>query len=317
VVHAIRRGYTGPIRLQALDLPPGLSADEALIPEGQTQATIVFRADFDAQPAARFAQIVGTAQDTSAGDAIARVAQHAVYLAALPPYVPPQFRWPRVAVGIADRGAELALRARLAGPVVPGAATSLQIELRRRQGIDGPVTLRAVNVPAGLTVPPCEIAAGSNEAAVAIACSSDIVPGPRMLLLEAMLASPDKKREPITATAPVPIDVRPAVELELLAAQAEIVVGSQLALPLRIRWHAQPASTITLALTGLPDGVQPEPQQLTIPADAETAELVLRADPTARPSIIRRIVRIAASTEFAGRTLELPAQRVALKVVAP
>ncbi len=316
VVHAIRRGYNGPIRLEARDLPAGLAADDAVIPEGQTQGVIVFRAEFDPQPAARFVEIVGTAEDPALGEPIRRVAQHA-YLAALPPYVPPQFRWPRVAVGIADRGAELAIRARLAGPVVPGATASLHIELRRRPGIDGPVTVRAANAPAGLMVPPCEIEAGQNEAVLPIASSSDIVPGPRTLLLEATLAGQDTKREPITASAQVQLDVRPAVEVELLATQAEIAVGGQTALPLRIRWNAQPASTITLGLAGLPDGVQAAPEQLTLAADAQSAELVLRADETARPSFIRRIVRITARTEFAGQTLELPAQRVALKVVAP
>ena len=67
-------GFTGPIRVEARDLPPGVRCDPVVIAAGQVLAPLVFEADEDARPHVGTALLVGRARRGDRKEDLAYVA---------------------------------------------------------------------------------------------------------------------------------------------------------------------------------------------------------------------------------------------------
>jgi hypothetical protein len=312
VVRAIRRGFQGPITLSAAGLPAGLHMQPASIVAGQNQAIVDFYTDFDAQCSAGFVSIVGSAQDEAGR--LTRRAIQPVLFAGLPLGAVAQRELEVVAIGISNRGAELAVRGTLAGPVTPGGTSILRVELRRREGFQGPVELLAINLPTGLAIAPLTVPESQNEVELPLVAAADVTPGTRSLQLEGRLTVKDRK-EPLVAIAPVEIDVRPLVVVELLTQTLELAPGGTAPLEFRIQQNGASPVPIALELSRLPDGVSSA--EASIPAEAQSFALALSAAGDVRPSPIPRVVQVKPVAQAAGNPLELPTQRVILKIVKP
>jgi hypothetical protein len=310
VVRAIRRGYAGPIDLELHGLPSDVAAGAATIAAGQNEISLTLSAGFDAPSTASFLRIVGRAQ--AENFSLARQAVQPVVLGALPQAGVAQQEWDSVAVGVSGQGAELALRGELAGPLAPGGQTTLRLIVRRREGYSGDVAVRALNPSSSLQVGQVTIPAAQNEAQLDLAAKVDLEPGRRTLQLEAQMPSPDKnKKEPITALALVELDVQPLAVVELAAQQLDLPFGGKASVEVRLQ--SQCPAAIELTPVRLPKGVTLG--SATIPPGEQRFILELTAAEDARPSTIRSIVQLKVTTKVGEQTIELPALRLAVKVV--
>ena len=67
-------GFNGPIRIEAVDLPPGLRCEPVVIPAGQSTAPVVFEADAGATPTIGTVRLIGRARFGDRKDEVGYVA---------------------------------------------------------------------------------------------------------------------------------------------------------------------------------------------------------------------------------------------------
>jgi hypothetical protein len=311
VVKVVRRGYAGPIQLTAEGMPRGLTMNPAVIAAGQNQTDLVFQTSFDADSSASFVRIYGTAEIS--GQKVTRQAEHPVVFAAMPGGAVAQHALDAVAIGISGQGAELVLRGDAAGPLAPGGKVRVKLSVRRREGTKGEVTVKAVSLPSGFTLPEVKIAEGKDTAEADLSAGGDVRPGQRSLQLEAALRVKGRN-EPVVAIAPLSVDVQPLLVVEVATEQVDLVQGGKAKVELRLQRHAASAAPIDLEFSGLPRGVTIGPAQ--IPDDAKTFTLMVQAARDAATSPIRRSVQIQPRTKLGKQSIELPTLRFGLKVTA-
>lgn len=315
VVRVIRRNYNGPIELSAEGLPPGLTVEPATIAAGQNQAEMAFNADFDANVAAGFVRIVGTARfDESQPDQAPtkRAAAQQVVFAAMPSSGVVMSELPEVAIGISGRGAELALRAQLVEALAPGGKAKLLLKVRRREGYKGEVAIAALSLPEGLKLEPLKAADGVDELEAFLSADATLPPGQRSLQIEAKLTV-EGKPEPVTSLATLQVDVKPLVTVELVNQQVDVPRGGTAKLTFKIASSNPRDYPIELAASKLPAGVTLPATTLPPGQDVVELEIAAAADASALP--IRRIVELKPSATVNGQKLELPTLRCALKVL--
>src|SRR5262249_3454539 len=71
-------GFNGPIRVEAVDLPPGVRCAPAVIPAGQVLTPVVFEASDDARPFLGTARLVGRARFGDRKEELGRTAGPAI-----------------------------------------------------------------------------------------------------------------------------------------------------------------------------------------------------------------------------------------------
>lgn len=309
-VRAIRDGYAGAIALTVVDLPSGVEAAPALIPAGQNDAVVNLVADFDAPSTARFCRVLGHAVE--APQPLVREAVHPVFFSVLPVNGATAQELGVVAVGVSQRGAELAVRGRAEGLAPQGGMLRLAIEVRRREGLAGDVRVELLYPPAGLATTDLTLPADQQHTQLELPVQLDAAAGRHTILLQATLAV-EGREQPILAVYPVPFEIVPAVTLELAGQQLDLPVGAQASLLVHVRRAGTERGPVELEVGPLPRGVRVV--QTTIPAELDEFPLVLEAGADAQASAIRRIVQVKARAILGGQTLELPTQRFALKVV--
>jgi hypothetical protein len=309
VVRALRAGYAGPVELAVENLPDGVRAAPTTIPAGQTQASIIFTAGFDAASTVRMVRVTGKA--LVGQNVVTRAAEHPLVFSALPTNGAVELPIGEIAVGISRQRPELALMGEVAAPLVQGSAAPLRLSIKRRDGVGGDVSVRFASLPGGLSATPATIAADSEQSEIKLQASLGVQPGKRTTMLEATLQVKDRK-EPIVARLPLDIDVLPVATVELLTPQVDLPERGTARLEFRVQRHGSLAAPIELAVAQLPAGVVAAP--LAIPIDADTFTLTLTADENATASPIRRIVQVQAKAKVDDQTIDLPAARFALRV---
>ncbi len=310
LVRAVRDGYAGAIAVSVVDLPSGVEAAPALIPAGQNEVVVNLVADFDAPSTARFCRVLG--QAIEAPQPFERAAVHPVFFSALPVNGAVVRELETVAVGVSQRGAELAVRGRAEGQAVQGGVLRLAIEVRRREGLGGDVRVELLYPPAGLAPSSLTVPADQQHAQLELPVQLDAAAGRHTILLQATLAA-EGREQPIVTVYPVPFEIVPAVVLELAAQQVDLPVGAQAGLLVHVRRASGERVPIDLEIGPLPRGVRA--LQTSIPAEADEFALVLEANSDAQTTAIRRIVQVKARIVLGGQTLELPTLRFALKLV--
>jgi hypothetical protein len=311
VVKVVRRNYTGAIQLTAEGVLPGITVSEGAIAAGQNQSELAFQASLDAANSASFVRIYGTA-DIS-GKKVTRQAEQPVIFASMSAGAVAQHNLDAVAIAVSGQGAELALRGEAVGPVAPGGKTRVKLSVRRREGIKGEVTIKAVSLPSGFSLPETKIADGKDSAEIDLAANSEVRPGKRSLQLEGSLRI-QGRNTPILAAAPLVVDVQPLLTLELTPEQVDVTQGGKATVEIRIDRNSTAATPIELEFSRLPNGITVGPER--IPGDAKTFKLQIEAAKDASASPVRRIVQIQPKAKIGSQTLELPTLRFALKVTA-
>jgi len=201
-------GFSGAIKLSVAGLPPGVTAEQAMIAANQTEATLLVKASADALAWAGQIQVTGEA--ATEGEPIRTVAipatfqwgsgelrdfirsrvaheltiavtdQQSVPLSVSllakppePPATPPTSEAPPVSDATADKTP--------AEPLVlsskPGTNVTLHVVLSRQEGAKGPITLRPRNLPPGVTAAELVIAADQSNGAIELKIAADAKPG--------------------------------------------------------------------------------------------------------------------------------------------
>jgi hypothetical protein len=311
VVRAFRNGYNGPIQLSVEGLPAGVQAGPATIAGGQNEATINLTADFAAASTVATVRVVGTAAAEASMAAPRRLALQPVVFAALPVNGASQRYLADVAVGVSQRGAELAIQAALPAAIFPGSKGKVKIISQRREGYAGAIELKLLNLPTGLAASTGQIAADQNAAEIELTAGDDLTPGTHHLLVEGTMRVAEKK-EPVVATFPLAFEVSPLATVDLAQQQVDLPLTGSVTLQLGVRRGIAEPASIELLLAGLPKGVVAK--STTIEANVERFELTLTTGEGATASPIRRIVQIKPRLKAGERTIELPTLRFALRV---
>ena len=311
LVRAFRNGYSGPIQLSVEGLPVGVTAAPATIAAGQNDATINLTADFAAASTAATVRVVGTAAAEGTSSALRRLARQPVVFASLPVNGGLQRYLTDVAVGVSQRGAELAIQASLATPLIPGSNGKLKVASQRREGYVGVIELKLSNLPTGLNATTAQIAADQSTSEIELTASDDLTPGAHHLLVEATMRVADKK-EPVVATFPLDFEVTPLATVDLAQQQVDLPLSGSVTLVLNVHRSIAEAASIELSLAGLPKGIVAK--STTIEPGVERFELTLATGEGATASPIRRIVQIKPQLKSGQRRVDLPTLRFALRV---
>jgi hypothetical protein len=311
-VKIIRQGYNGPVQLVAEGLPPGVTANEATIAAGQPLGEITLSASFDASNEVALVRIYAVAE--IGGQKVMRRADHPVLFAAMPQGVVAMHYLDSVAVAVSGQGAELGLKTEIAGTVAPGSKVKVKLNVRRREGLKGEVTVKALSLPEGITLPEVKIPDGKDSAEVDLAANVDAKPGKRNLQLQASLRVRGQNN-PLLTEAPLAVDVQPLLALELAEERLDLPVGGKKTVQLKITRQSNSPEAIDLETSRLPEGVTVKPMKIA--GDAKTVMLEFAAARSAEATAVRRVIEIRPRTKVQGKTLELPTLRIALKVVKP
>ncbi|HEV3344594.1 MAG TPA: hypothetical protein VG125_29730 [Pirellulales bacterium] len=311
VVRAFRNGYNGPIQLSVEGLPAGVQASPATIAAGQNEATINLTADFAAASTATAARVVGAGVAEGSMSAPRRLALQPVVLASLPGNGGLQRYLADVAVGVSQRGAELAIQASLAAAIFPGSKGKVKVVSQRREGYAGAIELKLLNLPTGLSASTGQIAADQAAGEIELTAGDELTSGAHHLLVEGTMRVAEKK-EPVVAMFPLDFEVSPLATVDLAQQQVDLPLTGSVTLELGVRRGIVEPASIELLLAGLPKGVVAK--STTIEPGVERFELTLTTAEGAAASPIRRIVQIKPRLKAGERTIELPTLRFALRV---
>jgi hypothetical protein len=130
-------GYEGPIEIQVQDLPPGVTAAKATIPEGQTTTVVVLSASSEASAGALASAIKIVGHASVAGHDLIRVA-NADALLQLASIIPPPD------VSVTAEPTQLA--------IAPGKSLTVTLHIQRQNGFNGRVPCSVENLPPGVRV---------------------------------------------------------------------------------------------------------------------------------------------------------------------
>ncbi len=285
-------GFAGLIRVEARDLPPGVSCDPVVIGPGQFQAPVVFAAADGARPIAGIARLFGRAEGVGPPPGVEREAL-AGSMTRPPPVNPAG--GPTFATARLTRGFVVAIRDQpgfrlTAAPAVwlvgQGHQLPLELTLARSEGVVEPVQVAATDLPPTMTVPPITIAKGANAASLPLLLPKTVPPGVYSFVLRGTGPVPfhkdpaAKERPNVAVTAPsnpITVTVRPApVALAIDAKGGALKAGATLEIEVAVNRQNGFAGAVTLTLAA------PAPSKLSaapvvVAADAKAAKFVIQA----------------------------------------
>jgi hypothetical protein len=269
-----RQGYNGPITLNVLDPPPGLTIRPGAVAEGQNTGVLTVSAAPDASFAATVLKVVGQAKGSDGP---------IVQPAEVPIVFAQQGNMPihfRTQIGLAAAPAQ-ALALALDAPsepieVVHGFGAPVTIKVNRKEGAEGGLELAPlVPLPKGITVPNVKTDEKAAETTVTINAAPEAPLGPTTLALIAKGKVHGKDQTFATPAVTVNI-VRPAV-VDLASAQIEVKAGTPFELKGKLVRKGPFQEPVTIRLNGLPGGLKAEP--VTVAPDASDFTLKIIADP--------------------------------------
>jgi hypothetical protein len=203
-----RRGFAGPIRVVAENLPAGIECPETWIGPGEKRASLIVTASREEPALAGSLTLVGRAE--IAGASIARPVRGGTMVRAGHPT-----GWGRLTDDVPFAVAPEA------GPLVtatPGEASVFQdgildvaVDVERRAGCDGPVQLTGVGLPQGMENPVATIPAGATRGWLSLAIPASLPPGPYTFAVQAETEVTAKGKVAVTTFSnPIAIRVEPA-----------------------------------------------------------------------------------------------------------
>jgi hypothetical protein len=229
-------GFSGPIRVEARDLPPGVRCEPVVIATGQVAAPVVIEAADDAKPTVGTVRLVGLARWGDRKEALRYVhgastlgpdLHHEVLCGGMiwpptagqqPPVVAPA-RLTRGFVVAVGSPAPFSVSIRSTDAIVaPGQTLDLEVTLARCPGFVESVALAPSALPPNLTAPAVTIAKESTTGTVKLTVAKNVNPGTYTFLFRGTGAypfskDPNAKTKPnvnvVEPTNPITLTVRP------------------------------------------------------------------------------------------------------------
>jgi hypothetical protein len=274
-------GFNGPIRVEAVDLPPGVRCEPVVIGPNQSSAPVVFEAAEGAKPALGAARLVGRARygdrkdelryvpgATPLGPDVSHPAVGAgIVWASGPPQPGQQGQNGPLAASRLTRGfvvnlideAPLTLTATPRGRyTTPGGRLALDLNVTRRAGFAGAVAVTLANPLPGLANPPAvNVAAGATAGTYAVTVPRQMAPGEYTFVLQGsgpypFSKDPKAKTKPNVnlgePSNPVTLVVRPAPATVGVKGGGTVKAGGSLAVEVTVTPKDAPAGPVTVAL---------------------------------------------------------------------
>ncbi len=211
VIALRRRGLTGPIRVAAENLPPGIECPDIWIGPGQDRATLVLTASRDCAPFAGALRLVGRAD---LGGAV--ITRPALGGSMVWPGRP--MPWGRLTQEIPlatgpDAGALLTASPARA-EIDQDSILDVEITLERRAGEDTALQLACVGLPRSAVAPLVRVPAGRSQAWLSVYFPASLPPGPYSFAIQAE-PEPGKDGKPpknaaLLVSNHITVQVRPA-----------------------------------------------------------------------------------------------------------
>ncbi|MFO0908327.1 MAG: hypothetical protein U0794_08195 [Isosphaeraceae bacterium] len=273
-----RQGHTGPITLDVVDPPPGLTVRPGTVATGQLVGSFTVSAAADASFGPVQLKVVGRA-DTPSGPLV-RVADRELVFAT-------QATLPTNSLkqtGLAAAPATVA-PVTIDTPAAPievahGLGTTITINVNRPKGAEGALALTPSPLPPGVAIPNAQVGEKATEAKVALNTTTDVTLGTMSVVLNAKgkVAGSDRLMAVPALTLNV---VRPA-EVSLAAPSVEVKPGATVEVKGKVSRKGTFGDPVTVKLNGLPGGTKADP--VTVPAGQSDFTMKLVADAKAAPA---------------------------------
>lgn len=238
-VIAVRRlGFSGPIRVTAEELPPGIECPEIWLGPEVNRAPLIVTALPGASVSSGSLVLVGRGE--LGADELVRRAKRGTSVPTRTP-IPAGRLTAEVAVGLGPE-APISLTASAVRTEVPqGGLVEVQVAVERRSAVAGaPVELSLIGLPPGAHSQPAMIPEGMGDGWIGFQMPDDLAPGPYTFAVEAkteVRLSGEEKTAVTAVSNPVTIEVYPAPFLLSVDAGAprKIARGEVI----QLNYHAQ------------------------------------------------------------------------------
>jgi hypothetical protein len=302
-----RQGYNGPITVDVADPPPGLTVRPGTIAEGQTVGAFSLAAAAEASFGPVELKVIGTGQGPDGPIVVPALKVVVYYQQGMVP----------VTMGVQT---SLAAAPAAPGPirietpaepveVVHGLGGPIPVKLARGEGADAALTIAALPLPPGVTLPAANIPEKAAEAAVNLAVAREAALGKMTIGLTAKGQFGGAERT--LALPAVTLDVVRPAAVELGAAGLEIKAGTTAELNGKITRKGAFREAVTVQLKGLPAGLKADP--VTVAPEAGEFTLKIEAEPDAAEAMASAQVGLA--YKLGGQDYPHPPLPLAVKVV--
>jgi len=298
-----RKGYNGPITLDVVNPPSGLTVRPGLVGDGQVAGSFTVTASADAGFDRVDLDVVGRGgPSTVPATKLLVFAQQGP----LPTNVVAQLGLPAATALAPAVGFEIP-----AAPieVAHGSGADVPIKLARTKGADAALAIAALPMPPGFTLAGSTIAEKAAEGKAALAAAVEAPLGLSTVVLTAKGKVDGKDRTYVLPAVSLRV-VRPAaVEV---AGPAAIKPGATVEIQGKLARKGAFKEPVTIKLEGLPAGLKAEP--ITVPPDKSEFTFKLVADATASPT--SATARIAVAFQVNKKDYATPPTPLDVKVVA-
>jgi hypothetical protein len=195
----------------------------------------------------------------------------------------------------------------------PGQTKVWKVSVQRLDGHSGDIPVTIEGLPDGIAVKPAFIPNGKNEVEIELTAAPAAKPGTAAKVIVKIGAEPAWRSVRIASgggegaafarvdSAVITIAQKPSFSLEAGVSAINVPRGGAAKIPVTIRREPNFQSPITFQLENLPPGVTMDP--LTVNPDQQTAEITIRAAPSANEA---RAPRIAILGDANGERQEAP-----------
>jgi hypothetical protein len=265
-------GFSDSVSVTAVNPPAGVTVQPATIGAGSTTAAVDVAVAGDAEVGLKTLMLRGTAGTLVREVTVAVTVQKpAGYVLAVAP----------------DKVS-----------IIQGQSQTLQLSLTREGGFSDSVSVSAVNPPAGVTVQPATIGAGSTTAAVDVAVAESAAVGPKTLTLRGTAGT--LLRE---VTVEVTVVKRPDFTLSASPNKVSITQRQSQRLQLSLTREGGFSQSVSVSAVNPPTGISVQPT--TIAAGGTTAAVDVAVSEDAQPGVTVLTLRGTAGSLVRETTVEV------------
>jgi hypothetical protein len=304
---ATRIGYNGPITLDVINPPPGLTVRKGTIPSGQTAGVLTLTAAADASFGVTDLRVLGAAEGPDVPSVLAKKPQIFAQQGTMPTNVVWQLGLP--AMPIAPGAVALDAPAEPI-EIVHGYEAKVPIKVTRTKDADAELELAGLApLPPGITAAAAKVAEKTSEGSATLKAGPDAPLGLITMALTAKGKFADKTQTFVAPAVTLNV-VRPA-SVEMGAAAAEVKAGDTLEIKGKVVRKGPFKEPVTLKLNGLPAGLKAEP--VTVAPDASEFAFKVTAEPSAAAASAP--VEVAIALQLDKKDYSTPPAMLTLKVL--
>ncbi|RMG38865.1 MAG: hypothetical protein D6725_06530 [Planctomycetota bacterium] len=309
-----RVGYSGALRLRAVDLPSGFAGAATLVAPGVAASAVTIEAKSPPAGTAGAFRIVAEPIDGSAKVPVATTAlrgwqdvtglkwpvpavTHVQYVAAGEPQP--------FALEVSDR--EVTVGQRL--------SRNVTLRARRDEKFDAPITMALVpekgGLPSGLTIKAASFAKGKSEATVTIS-ATDKTPSGRYTVILAAVQKAKNRTTVLQAAPPITVTVRPTLRLQARIDRPQLKPGEKAVVHVELDRSPGLTGPLQVELVGLPKGVKAVRRM--VPPEASAVDLPVEVAADAPAAAATRL-RVRATVSIGKNNVAIEADGPTLAVV--